>query len=145
LPLRRCLAPVRGRLKPPRVRQVFNMNEYESDFGPSQAILVDKTLYLSGSMPAGKDAPLIAPGDMAAQMRAVYTNIRRTLAASGRNFGHVVKETIDTTDRDALLKAADLRLEFYPGDHLPATASMQVQRLIDRGFLVEIDVVAALS
>ncbi len=130
---------------PPRVRQVYNLNTYEKDFGYSQAILVDKTLCVSGSVPADKDGLLIGSGDMAGQMRAVYTNIQRTLAASGLNFDHVVKETIDTTDKDALLKAADLRLEFHSKDHLPTTAWMQVQRLIDPGFLVEIDVIAELT
>ena len=129
---------------PPRVRQVYNLDTYEKNFGYSQAILVDKTLYVSATVPADKDGLLIAPGDMAGQMGAVYTNIQRTLAASGLNFDHVVKETIYTTDMDALLKAADLRLEFYAKDHLPTTAWMQVQRLIDPGFLVEIDVIAEL-
>ena len=129
---------------PPRVRQVYNLDTYEKDFGYSQAILVDKTLYVSATVPADKDGLLIAPGDMAGQMGAVYTNIQRTLAASGLNFDHLVKETLYTTDMDALLKAANLRLEFYAKDHLPTTAWMQVQRLIDPGFLVEIDVIAEL-
>ena len=129
---------------PPPVRQVYNLNTYKKDFGYSQAIQVDKTLYVSASVPADKDGLLIATGDMAGQMRAVYTNIQRTLAASGLNFDHLVKETLYTTDMDALLKAANLRLEFYAKDHLPTTAWMQVQRLIDLGFLVEIDVIAEL-
>jgi len=128
----------------PRVRQIFNLNQYEKDFGYSQAILVDKTLYVSGSVPADKDGMLMAPGDMAGQLRAVYTNIQRTLAATGLNFDHVARETIYTTDMDALLKAADIRFEFYTKDHLPATAWVQVQRLIDPGFLVQVDVIAEL-
>ena len=130
--------------QPERVRQIFNLNNYERDFGYSQAILVDKTLYISGSVPADKDGMLVAPGDMAGQMRAVYTNIERTLAATGLNFDHVVKETIYTTDMDALLKSADIRLGFYTKDHLPATAWVQVQRLIDPGFMVQVDVIAEL-
>jgi enamine deaminase RidA (YjgF/YER057c/UK114 family) len=129
---------------PPQVRQVFNLNAYEREFGYSQAVLVDKTLYISGSVPADKDGLLVAPGDMGGQMRAVYVNIQHTLEAAGLNFDHVVKETIYTTDMDALLKVADLRFEFYSKDRLPATAWMQVQRLIDPGFLVEIDVIAVL-
>ncbi len=128
----------------PRVRQIFNLNAYERDFGYSQAVLVGQTLYISGSVPADKDGMLVAPGDMPGQMRAVYANIQRTLAAAGLNFEHVVKETIYTTDMDALLKSADVRFEFYSKDHLPATAWLQVQRLIDPGFLVEIDVIAEL-
>lgn len=129
---------------PAKVRQIFNLNGYERDFGYSQAVLVGQTLYISGSVPADKDGMLVAPGDMAGQVRAVYTNVQRTLAATGLSFDHVVKETIYTTDMDAFLKAADIRFEFYSKDHLPATAWMQVQRLIDPGFLVEIDVIAEL-
>ena len=77
-------------------------------------------------------------------MRAVYTNIRRTPAAGGLNFDQGVEETRYTTDMDALLNAADTRLELYFRDHLPTTAWMQVRCLIDPGFLVEIDVIAEL-
>jgi enamine deaminase RidA (YjgF/YER057c/UK114 family) len=77
-------------------------------------------------------------------MRAVYTNIRRTPAAGGLNFDQGVEETRYTTDMDALLKAAEPRLEFDFADRLPGPAWMQVQRLIDRGLLVEIDVIAEL-
>jgi len=77
-------------------------------------------------------------------MRAAYANIARTLAANGSNFDEIVKETIYTTDMDALLKASDLRFEYYDKERLPATSWVQVQRLVDPGFLVQIDVIAEL-
>ena len=129
---------------PPRVKQVFHLNGYEKDFGFSQAVLVDKTLYVSGSVAADQNGRLVAPGDMAEQMRAVYTNIQHTLAANGADFDKVVKETIFTTDMDALLKASDVRFEYYGKERLPATSWVQVQRLVDPGFLVQIEVVAEL-
>jgi 2-iminobutanoate/2-iminopropanoate deaminase len=129
---------------PPRVKQVFHLNPYEKDFGYSQAVLIDKTLYISGSVAADQNGRLVAAGDMAGQMRAAYSNIRRTLAAHGADFDEVVKETIYTTDMDALLKATDLRFEFYNKERLPTTSWVQVQRLVDPGFLVEIEVVAEL-
>src|ERR1700735_5455686 len=57
---------------PERVRQGFYLNAYEKDFGYSQAVLIDKTLYVSGTVAADADGRLVAPNDMAAQMRAVY-------------------------------------------------------------------------
>ncbi|HTV98579.1 MAG TPA: RidA family protein [Steroidobacteraceae bacterium] len=129
---------------PPRIQQTLHLNSYEKDFGFSQSILVDKTLYVSGTVAADANGRLVAPNDMAGQMRAVYGNIRRTLAQNGADFGDVVKETIYTTDMDALLKAADLRFEYYGKDHLPTVSWVQVQRLIDPGFLVEVDVIAEL-
>ncbi len=129
---------------PPRVKQVFHLNGYEKDFGYSQAVLIDKTLYVSGSVSVDANGRLIAAGDMAGQMRAAYANIRRTLSAHGAGFDEVVKETIYTTDMDALLKASDVRFEYYDKERLPTVSWVQVQRLVDPGFLVEIEVVAEL-
>jgi 2-iminobutanoate/2-iminopropanoate deaminase len=129
---------------PMRVKRVFHLNPYEKDFGYSQAVLIDKTLYISGSVAADQNGRLVSAGDMAGQMRAAYSNIRRTLEAHGSSFDEVVKETIYTTNMDALLKASDLRFEFYGKERLPTTSWVQVQRLIDPGFLVQIEVVAEL-
>src|SRR6201994_5003341 len=116
---------------PMRVKRVFHLNPYEKDFGYSQAVLIDKTLYISGSVAADESGRLVAAGDMAGQMRAAYNNIRRTLEAHGADFDLVVKETIYTTNMDALLKAADLRFEYYDKETLPTTSWVQVQRLVD--------------
>lgn len=129
---------------PPRVKQVFHLNPYERDFGYSQAVLVDKTLYISGSVAADEHGRLVAPGDMAGQLRAAYANIHRTLAAHAAGFDEVVKETIFTTNMDALLKASDVRFEFYDKERLPTTSWVQVQRLVDPGFMVQIEVIAEL-
>jgi 2-iminobutanoate/2-iminopropanoate deaminase len=129
---------------PMRVKRVFHLNPYEKDFGYSQAVLVDKTLYISGTVAADGSGRLVAPGEMAGQMRAAYSNIRRTLEAHGADFDEVVKETIYTTDMDALLKASDLRFQYYNKERLPTTSWVQVQRLVDPGFLVQIEVVVEL-
>ena len=45
---------------------------------------------------------------------------------------------------DALLKSSDVRFEYYDKERLPTVSWVQVQRLVDHGFLVEIEVVAEL-
>jgi 2-iminobutanoate/2-iminopropanoate deaminase len=139
-----CACERQPEAPPPRGKQIFHLNTYEKDFGYSQAVLIDKTLYISGSVAADQNGRLVSPGDMAGQMRAAYSNIRRTLAAHGAGFEEVVKETIYTTDMDALLKASDLRFEYYNKERLPTTSWVQVQRLVDSGFLVQIEVIAEL-
>lgn len=129
---------------PPRTQQVFHLNGYEKDFGYSQAVLIDKTLYVSGSLAVDAAGRLVAPGDMPGQMRAAYANIRRTLEAHHASFANVVKETVYTTDLDAFVKASDLRFEYYDKERLPATSWVEVRRLVDPGFLVEIEVVVEL-
>src|SRR5208282_5151077 len=108
---------------PPRTKQVFHLNGFEKDFGYSQAVLIDRTLYISGS---------------------VAVDANGNLVAHGAGFQEVVKETIYTTSMDALLKASDLRFEYYDKERLPTASWVQVQRLADPGFLVEIEVIAEL-
>ncbi len=129
---------------PPRIKQVFHLNTFERQFGYSQAVQMDKTLYISGSVAADAQGRLVAPGDFEGQLRAAYINLQRTLAAHGASFEQVVKETIYTTDMDALLKYKDLRLEYYDRERLPAVSWVQVTRLEDPGFLVEVEAVAEL-
>jgi enamine deaminase RidA (YjgF/YER057c/UK114 family) len=129
---------------PERVRQDFHLNAYEKDLGYSQAVLIDKTLYVSGTVAADADGRLIAANDMAGQLRAIYGSLKRTLAANGVGFDSVVKETLYTTDMNALLKNADLRFEYYSKERLPAVSWVEVRRLLDPGFLVEVEVVAEL-
>lgn len=129
---------------PPRMKQVFHLNSYEKDFGYSQAVLIDKTLYVSGALAADPVGRLVAPGDMAGQLRAAYSNVALTLAAHGSAFDEVVKETIYTTNMDAFLKASDIRFEYYDKERLPAASWVEVRRLVDPGFLVQIEVIAEL-
>ena len=129
---------------PARVKRVFHLNSYEKDFGYSQAVMIDKTLYISGSVAVDGSGRLVAPGDIEGQMRAAYSNIKRTLTAHGADFDEIVKETIYTTNMEALLKASDVRFDYYDKERLPTTSWVQVQRLVDPGFLVQIEVIAEL-
>ena len=128
----------------PRTRQNFHLREFKKDFGYAQAVKVDRTLYISGTVAVDAEGRLIAPGDMAGQLEAAYRNLGATLSAHGATFEHVVRENIYTTDMEKLLKVADLRFNYYPKDTLPAGTWMEVRRLVDPGFLVEIEVTAEL-
>ena len=129
----------------PRVfPQPFHLNAFEADFGYSQAVQVGKTLYISGTMAVDARGNLVAPGDMAAQLRAVYTNLQHTLAAHGATLDDIVLERIATTDMTAFLAAADVRFEFHPKDRLPAASFTEVRQFADAGFLVQVEAVAEL-
>jgi 2-iminobutanoate/2-iminopropanoate deaminase len=130
--------------EPPRERHLFHLNGYEKEFGYSQAVRVGKTVYVSGSMSVDHEGRLVAPGDMAGQLRASYANLQRTLSAMGASFDYVVSETIYTTDMDTLLKQGSIRFEYYDKAQMPVTTWVGVQRLADPGFLVAISVVAEL-
>lgn len=129
----------------PRVfPQPFHLNTFEANFGYSQAVQVGKTLYISGTMAVDARGNLVAPGDMAGQLRAVYTNLQHTLAAHGATLDDIVLERIATTDMPAFLAASEVRFEFHPRDRLPAASFSEVRQFVDAGFLVQVEAVAEL-
>ena len=127
-----------------RIKTLYHLNKFEQDFGYTQAVRVDDTIYISGSVAVDADGKLIGPDDMALQLKAVYQNIGRTLAKFDTGFDRVVKETIYTTDMDALLRESKMRFGIYDKENLPASTWVEVRRLVDPGFLVEIEVTVEL-
>jgi 2-iminobutanoate/2-iminopropanoate deaminase len=144
LVLAACEEPTAAPERKARVKTLYHLNKFEEGFGYAQAVRVDDTIYVSGSVAVDAEGKLIGPDDMALQLRASYQNIARTLQAFGTGFDHVVKETIYTTDMDALLRESKMRFEFYDKQNLPASTWVQVARLVDPGFLVEIEVTVEL-
>ena len=127
-----------------RIKTLYHLNKFEEAFGYAQAVRVDNTIYVSGSVAVDSEGKLIGADDMALQLRASYQNIARTLKAFGTDFDHIAKETIYTTDMDALLRESKLRFEFYGKENLPTSTWVEVRRLVDPGFLVEIEVTVEL-
>src|SRR5690606_15056530 len=99
----------------------------------AQAVKVGNLLYISGTAAPGKD--------MNEQVKHVYARIKHSLKAYQLDQSHVVKETVYTRDIDAMTQAQPIRAEFY-GEHHPASTWVQIDRLLEDGALVEIEIVA---
>ena len=63
------------------------------------------------------------------------------VTANGLSFDDVVKETVFATDLDAFIANKALRKPFY-GPRLPAATWVQVQRLYDPSYVLEVELVA---
>jgi enamine deaminase RidA (YjgF/YER057c/UK114 family) len=106
----------------------------DTSAGYAQAVLVDNVLYVSG---------VPGMGTMAEQLRGAYRGIERTLKAYGLTFQHVVKETLYTTDIEAVKADNAVRKAFYKGDY-PAASWVQISRLYMPEAKVEVEVIAHL-
>ena len=126
-------------------KKIFHLRDLEKSFPYAQAVKVGKTLYISGSVSWDQDGQVLAAGDMKAQMRNAYEDIRKTLDAHGATFENIVKENLYTKDIDAAAEAADVRREFYEGFAPPAATWVEVSRLVHQELLIEVDVIAELS
>jgi enamine deaminase RidA (YjgF/YER057c/UK114 family) len=110
-----------------------NRNEaIERSIGYCQAVRVGDVLYVSG-------IPGAAPMETAVPQ--VYEQLRRVLEANGLTFADVVKETVYAADLDAFIKVSEARKSYY-GSWLPAATWVQVQRLYEPSFVVEVELIA---
>ncbi|KAL0822533.1 hypothetical protein ABMA28_004580 [Loxostege sticticalis] len=108
--------------------------------GPySQAILADKTLYVSGVLGMDPEAQLVC-GGAEAQTRQALDNLRHVLEAGGASLDSVVKTTILLASMDDFQAVNQVYAEYFPKD-CPARATYQVGKL-PLGAAVEIEAIA---
>ena len=107
-----------------------------------------RVLYVSGHVSqdaAGNTvAPASAGGDMAAQTRQALENIRDVLGHVGGTMDDVVKVTVFVTDVSQIDVIHKVRYEFFKPPY-PASTLVQVARLIDPDWLIEIEAIAVIK
>jgi 2-iminobutanoate/2-iminopropanoate deaminase len=118
-------------------RETFHLDEQgEKQWGYAQAVRIGNTIYLSGTTGRGET--------LEQQLQSAYDRISRTLAHYGAAPRQIVKETIFTTDMEALQAAQPSRRKFY-GDHAPASSWIGIDRLFVPRLKIEIEVIVVLD
>jgi 2-iminobutanoate/2-iminopropanoate deaminase len=110
--------------------------------GPySQGVRAGQLFFASGQIPTDPASGAIVAGDIAAQTRRVFDNLKAVLDAGGLSFANVVRTTVflaDMTDFAAMNEVYGT----YFSEPYPARATVQVARL-PKDARVEIDLIAA--
>lgn len=112
----------------------------------SQCVVVEhvaKTLYLSGQTAITADGQFEGIGDIDAQIRLSFENIRLILDAAGGTLDNVVKLTVYFADLSNLDTYTGILGELFP-DVRPAQTVVEIARLAMPELLIEIDAVAVL-
>ena len=108
--------------------------------GPySQAILADRTLYISGQIPVNPSDGSVPEG-IEAQTTQSLENIGAILKEAGLDFGNVVKTTVLLQDLGHFARMNEVYGRYFPSTK-PARVCCQVAAL-PKGVLVEIDAIA---
>lgn len=116
----------------------------ENSFSFAQAVKAGNLLFISGCLSWDENGEPVGVGDINTQVTNVYAELRAILAAHGATFDHVVKETVFTTDMEAMVGAAHIRAEFLKGHAAPAATWVEVKRLVKPEFLLEVEMTAVL-
>ena len=98
-------------------------------------------IYVSGQIANNLEGKLVGSGDLRAQTRQVFENLRAILAANGATFADVVKIGTYLTTLDDLAGMREVRSEYLTSEP-PASTAVQVVALVVPDALIEIDLVA---
>lgn len=110
--------------------------------GPySQAVRRGQTVYLSGQIPLDPATGELVAGDIAAQTRQVFANLRAVCEAAGGSLDDVVRVGIYVMDLADFAAVNAVMAEHFAAPY-PARSTIQVAGL-PRGARVEIDAILA--
>ena len=109
----------------------------------SQAVRVGDTVYLSGQIPLDPATMQLVSGDIEAEIRRVFENLRAVAEAAGATLAQAVKVTVFLTDLAHFAKVNEVMAQYF-SEPYPARVSLGVAQL-PKGARVEIDCVLHLG
>lgn len=112
--------------------------------GPySQAVLVEKTLYVSGQLPVNPQTNEVVQGGIKAETQQVMENLKAILTQAGMSFDNVVKTTILLKDIADFSVVNEIYGSYFKNEIAPARETYQVAHL-PKSVAVEISCIACL-
>jgi len=132
-------------VKPSKVKRVIiNTKNAPQAIGPyNQAVLVDRTLYISGQLGMDPDTMELVDGGVKDQAIQALKNMHMILSRAKSSFSDVIKTTILLKDIKDFQTVNEIYAQCF-SDNLPARAAFQVAALPKNG-LVEIEAVAVVG
>jgi enamine deaminase RidA (YjgF/YER057c/UK114 family) len=116
---------------------------WEKEYGYAKTTKIEDTIYVSGQVSHNDDGNIVGRGNMGAQMRQAYSNIKKLLAYYGTTMKNIVDEILFVNDMDAAFAAAvTCRQEIFSGNPIVAITIVQIQRLAFPELMIEIRCVA---
>jgi len=121
--------------------QTVHTDDAPAAIGPySQAVVHAGVVYTAGQIPLDPRTGEMVGGDVQAQTRRVFDNLRAVLEAAGASLGSVLKTTVFLRDMNDFAAMNEVYAEAF-GEHRPARSAVQAARL-PRDASVEIEAVA---
>jgi len=125
-------------------RQPIHSDAAPAAIGPySQAVRHGNTVYLSGQIPLDPATGQLVEGDIAAQARRAFDNLRAVCAAAGGSFANVVRVGLYLTDLGEFAAVNAVMAEYFQTPY-PARSTVQVSAL-PRNAQFEVDAVMVLD
>jgi reactive intermediate/imine deaminase len=125
-------------------RQIISTPDAPGAIGTySQAVRVGDTVYISGQIPLDPATMQLVSGDIEAEIRRVFDNLKAIASAAGASLAHAAKVTVFLTDLAHFAKVNEVMAQYFPQPY-PARAAIGVAQL-PRGARVEIECILYLG
>jgi reactive intermediate/imine deaminase len=125
-------------------RSAIHSERAPAAIGPySQAMRCGSTVYLSGQIPLDPASMQLVDGDIAAQTRRVFDNLRAVCEAAGGSLSQVARIGIYLTDLSNFAQVNAVMQEYFEAP-FPARSTIGVASL-PRGAQVEVDAILVLD
>jgi len=125
-------------------REIINTDKAPQAIGTySQAVKVGNTVYLSGQIPLVPETMQVVDGEMDAQIRRVFDNLKAVCQAAGGDLQDIAKLNIFLTDLSHFALVNEIMAEYFSQPY-PARAAVGVASL-PKGVPVEMDAVMVLD
>ncbi len=102
-----------------------------------------RTLYLSGQTSTDADGTTVHAGDIGAQYKVAWANLKDALKAAGMTPANIVRLNVYTTDVDAFMAIAGDATGLFKADGAETSCTLLgVARLFDPGVMIELEATA---
>jgi enamine deaminase RidA (YjgF/YER057c/UK114 family) len=127
-------------------RREINPTEWLMGFNINHGIEVtgaQRVLYLSGQTSNGADGAPLHAGDLVAQFRQAWSNLKDALAAAGMDPTHIVRLNLYTTDVQAFMASAHEIVPIFAADGCrPVCTLLGIAALFEPELMIELEATA---
>jgi enamine deaminase RidA (YjgF/YER057c/UK114 family) len=108
-------------------------------------VTAGRPVYIAGQVALDPTGALVGPGDISAQARQVFDNLKAALQAVGAGFEQVVKLNYYLLDATDLPVVREVRDEYVNTQQPPASTAVEVRRLFRDDLLIEVEAIAIIA
>jgi 2-iminobutanoate/2-iminopropanoate deaminase len=103
-----------------------------------------RLVFVSGMTARRADGSIAGLGDVHEQTRQVCENLKAAMDAAGGTLADICRVDVYVRNIEDFAKIHEIRAEYFTGP-LPASTMVEVSKLVDPGYLIEISAIAVVG